>query len=69
AEEPTTEDLSTEELTTEEQTTEEILSAEEQRSIDIEEATDAFHLLLQEKQLMALLYHTDRYDVARNAGS
>ena len=43
AEEPTTEDLSTEELTTEEQTTEEILSAEEQRSIDIEEATDAFH--------------------------
>lgn len=68
-EEPATEDLSTEELTTEEQTTEEILSAEEQRSIDVEEATDAFHLLLQEKQLMALLYHTDRYDVARNAGS
>lgn len=68
-EELTSEELTTEELTTEELTAEEILSAGEQRLIDMEEATDTFHLLLQEKQLMALLYHTDSYDVVRSAGS
>lgn len=78
-EEETTEELTTKELTTEEETTEELtteeLSAGEafsidaQRLIDIEEAVDAFYQILQDKQLMALLYHTDCYEVQQYAGS
>lgn len=68
-EEPTTGEFTTEETTTEELTTEEALTIDKQRSISIEEALTAFHALLQEKQLMALLYHTDSYEVQREAGS
>lgn len=67
-EEPTTEETTTEETTTEELTTEEALTTDKQRSISIEEALTAFQALLQEKQLMALLYHTDSYEVQREAG-
>lgn len=68
-EEPATEETTTEETTTEELTTEEALIADLQRSSDIDEALIAFHALLQEKQLMALLYHTDSYEVQRHAGA
>ena len=68
-EEPTTEETTTEEITTEELTTEEPLIVDLQRSSDTEEALTAFHALLQEKQLMALLYHTDSYEVQRQAGA
>ena len=68
-EEPATEETTTEETTTEELTTEEALIVDLQRSSDIEEALIAFHVLLQEKQLMALLYHTDNYQVQRHAGA
>lgn len=68
-EELTTEELTTEELTAEELTTEEALIVDLQRSSDIDEALIAFHALLQDKQLMALLYHTDSYEVQRQAGA
>ncbi|MDE7321564.1 MAG: Ig-like domain-containing protein [Lachnospiraceae bacterium] len=68
-EELPTEDLPTEELPTEEQTTEEILSDDEQLLAKMNDAVDAFHMLLREKQFMALLYHTDSYDIQRYAGS
>ena len=68
-EELTTEEPTTEETATEELTTEEALTVDNQRSINMAEALTAFHALLQEKQLMALLYHTDSYEVQRHAGS
>lgn len=68
-EELTTKELPTEEATTEALTTEEALAVDQQRSSDMEEALTAFHELLLEKQLMALLYHTDSYEVQRHAGS
>lgn len=67
-----TEETTDEELTTEEETDEtavEALSSEQKRSVDVEEAHTAFRELLQEKQLMALLYHTDSYEVQRCADS
>lgn len=58
------------ETETETETLEETIQQDELQLIEyIEEATDAFSNLLEEKTLMALLYHTDSYQIQSLAGS
>lgn len=65
----TTEEETTEEETTEEETAEEeTLHYNADKAALIDEAEDAFDSLLKEKNLMALLYHTDSYNVQKTAG-
>lgn len=69
-----TEELSTENPTETEESATENLTDEEllrdaQRLETMEEAVAAFHQLSGEKQLMALLYHTDAYNACARPGS